>query len=161
MKSGKPYRQRKSPRLSGYDYSQDGAYFVTICTYQGGHFFGPVVEGQMQLTPIGQVAERCWRAIPDHFPAVELDEFVVMPNHLHGILWLRRSKAALGTIVGNFKAAVTRESRRDLDPELGRLWHRSYHDHIIRTEQDLMRIRKYIKHNPQRWQEDKFFIHKP
>lgn len=77
---------RKSPRLQGYDYRQEGAYFVTICTHQRGWLFGEVVEGVMNLNSSGHIAEQCWQAIPDHFPQVEIDAFVVMPNHVHGII---------------------------------------------------------------------------
>jgi len=78
--------RRRSIRLSGYDYSQPGAYFVTICTLNRACLFGDIVNGVMQLNPIGRMVQECWRAIPQHFPHVVLDAFVVMPNHVHGIL---------------------------------------------------------------------------
>ena len=107
------YPQRKSPRLQGYDYTQSGAYFITICTYKQAHWFGHIADGVMVLHPIGQVAADCWAAIPDHFDAVEPDLAVVMPNHVHGIIVLAGGGAALGTIIGNYKAAVTRLVRRE------------------------------------------------
>lgn len=79
---------RRSIRLKGYDYTQPGAYFITICTYHRAHLFGAVVDGEMQLNALGEVARQCWLAIPDHFPHAALDEFVIMPNHVHGILWI-------------------------------------------------------------------------
>lgn len=80
------YPQRKSPRLQGYDYSQAGAYFVTICTHQRLPIFGEICAGEMYLSPIGEIAVACWLELPDHFPQMELDVWVVMPNHMHGII---------------------------------------------------------------------------
>ena len=77
---------RKSIRLPGYDYSQAGVYYVTIVTYQRDSLFGEVVNGEMVLNDFGKIADECWRAIPDHFPLVELGAYVVMPNHVHGII---------------------------------------------------------------------------
>jgi len=80
------YPQRKSPRKRGYDYSQSGAYFVTICTYNRARLFGKIVNDEMQLNDIGRIAEASWGEIPHHFAGVELDCYVVMPNHVHGII---------------------------------------------------------------------------
>lgn len=88
MKYDPERHRRRSIRLKGYDYAQAGAYFVTVCTHQRACLFGIVSDGQMDLNAAGQVAAQCWRAIPDHFPNVRCDEFVVMPNHIHGILWI-------------------------------------------------------------------------
>jgi putative transposase len=77
---------RRSMRLRGYDYSQAGAYFVTICVQHRQHLFGAVVNGEMDLHDLGMIADECWQAIPNHFPFVELDHYVVMPNHVHGIV---------------------------------------------------------------------------
>ncbi|MBW2704487.1 MAG: transposase, partial [Deltaproteobacteria bacterium] len=77
---------RRSIRLKGYDYGQAGAYFVTICAWDRACLFGDVVEDRMRLNDAGRIAEACWLAIPEHFPLVELDAFVVMPNHVHGII---------------------------------------------------------------------------
>jgi len=79
---------RRSIRLKGYDYTQPGAYFITICTANRGCLFGEVVKGNMQLNPLGNIARQCWLAIPDHFPHTALDEFIIMPNHVHGIVWI-------------------------------------------------------------------------
>ncbi len=78
---------RRSTRLKGYDYTSAGAYFITICTHQRECLFGEIVQGEMQLNDFGQIAMDCWQTIPDHFSdRVRLDEFVIMPNHVHGIL---------------------------------------------------------------------------
>ena len=83
-----PERRRRSIRLKGYDYSQPGAYFVTICTHERRCLFGDVVDGEMRLNELGKIARQCWLAIPEHFPHARLDEFVIMPNHVHGIIWI-------------------------------------------------------------------------
>jgi putative transposase len=75
-----------SARLASWDYGSNAAYFITICTHNMVHAFGEVVDGRANLTLLGQAADECWRAIPEHFPFVVLDEFVVMPNHVHGIV---------------------------------------------------------------------------
>jgi REP element-mobilizing transposase RayT len=82
----KHYRQ--SIRLKGYDYTSPGAYFITICSHQRQCLFGAIVDDEMQMSKIGEIAKSCWRTIPDHFAKVQLGEFVVMPNHLHGIIFI-------------------------------------------------------------------------
>ena len=79
-------RYRRSVRLENYDYRQEGVYFTTICTHQHGQLFGEIVQMKMHLNEYGQIALSCWEAIPSHFPHVELDMFVIMPNHMHGIV---------------------------------------------------------------------------
>ena len=88
MKYNPDVHHRRSIRLKGYDYSQPGAYFITICTYRRACLLGDVIEGDMHLNPLGNMAWQCWQAIPDHFPHAVLDAFVVMPNHVHGIVWI-------------------------------------------------------------------------
>ncbi len=85
---GKDRHHRKSIRLPGCDYSRPGAYFVTLCTQDRTHLFGRILDGVMQLNEWGEIALRCWQAIPHHFSNIALDEFVIMPNHMHGILWI-------------------------------------------------------------------------
>lgn len=90
-------RHRRSIRLNGYDYSQTGVYFITICTQNRECLFGEVVNGAMRLNGLGEIAQRCWNEIPAHFPHVKLDAFVVMPNHVHGVLWVvRDDRIAVG-----------------------------------------------------------------
>lgn len=161
--SNNPFPQRKSPRLQGYDYSQSGAYFVTICTHQRSNFFGQIVNDVMHLNSWGGVAEDSWAQIPDHFPTVELDVYVVMPNHVHGILILddvpTQKAPTLGVVVGSYKAAVTRAiNRQGLNPEQWRIWQERYHDHIIRSDKTLSTLREYVANNPARWHEDKFYM---
>ncbi len=180
-----PRPQRKSPRLQGYDYRQEGAYFVTICTYQRVHLFGDVVNGEMKLSSIGQIAENLWLALSGHHPNIVLDAHIVMPNHMHGIIFItdqqdpsqipvgRRpaSSAAslpqkhskgnlagtLSAIVGGYKSAVTRAINQQMGLSAPIIWQASFHDHIIRNERALNHIREYVQTNPTRWEEDTFY----
>ncbi len=170
---------RRSIRLKGYDYTQPGAYFVTLCTQGRAHLFGEVVDGEMRLNEAGLVAEQCWRAIPDHFPHTVLDAYVVMPNHLHGIVWIvvgarhavplptpavplptaeqfgRPVPASLPTIIRSFKSAVTNRINALRQTPGASIWQRNYYEHIIRNEDALNRIRTYIQENPLRWARDR------
>ena len=152
--------QRKSPRLQTYDYSQAGAYFVTICTYRRLPLFGHIPQQGMVLNEAGQIAAACWVAIPDHYPNVELDAFVVMPNHMHGIVCIGGEAAHFQTILGRvinaYKGAVTARIRTQQSAD-ATVWQGRYHDHVIRDENDLNRIRAYIENNPVGWAEDTFF----
>lgn len=150
--------QRKSPRLKDYDYSSSGGYFVTISTQQKQHFFGEITDGTMHLSDVGKIAHDHWAKTPAFYPSVQLSDYVVMPNHVHMILFLRspaNDKPKLGTVIGTYKAAVTRIARRQLD-FTSVIWQTLYHDHIIRNEADLNRIREYVQNNPARWSEDTF-----
>lgn len=93
--------RRRSIRLKGYDYAQAGAYFVTICTHERADLFGDVVHGVMEPNAMGNIVQRCWDAIPEHMPMVELDEFTVMPNHMHGIIVITDGAAPHGSMAGD------------------------------------------------------------
>ena len=86
--SKNPLHHRRSMRLQEYNYSSSGTYFVTICTSNRKCLFGDIVDGKMLLNELGRIARQCWWAIPDHFPHAQLDVFVIMPNHVHGIIWI-------------------------------------------------------------------------
>jgi putative transposase len=156
--------QRKSPRLPGYDYAQPGSYFVTICTHRMQHYFGIIHGTQMILSIEGHIATACWLAIPVHFSGVGLEESVIMPNHMHGIVRLspdtlsgQPPTTTLSTVINHYKAAVTKHARQILGtPAWDRLWHTRFYDHIIRDEQDFRRIQDYILNNPARWAKDRF-----
>jgi REP element-mobilizing transposase RayT len=133
--------------------------------------FGSVAsDGQVALSDWGHVVEACWRAIPDHFREVALNTCITMPNHLHGIVIVRARHASslrtspsfdaptaiprsLGVIVGSFKSAVTRRIREIAARPDETVWQRNYYEHIIRDDDDLQRIRRYIETNPIRWAE--------
>ena len=164
---------RKSIRLKEWDYTEPGAYFVTICTHRREHLFGRVVDGVMELNELGEIVRACWDELPTHFPRVELDAFVVMPNHVHGIIVIMaddivgathasplhpRGPAphSLGAIVGSFKSAVTRRINILRGTPGARVWQRNYWEHIIRNERVLNAIRRYIVYNPDRWTWDRY-----
>jgi putative transposase len=160
--------RRTSMRLRGYDYSVPGAYFVTICVQDRACLFGEVVEGVVRLNLAGLVVESWWGMMPGRFPGVEVDAYVVMPNHLHGVVAMRTTEDGMGRAAGEvtlsrvvqwFKSGTTAEYRRGVETEgwepfRGRLWQRTYYDHIVRDERDLERIRTYIEANPGNWHED-------
>ena len=152
---------RRSIRLKNYDYSQPGAYFVTICTEGRQCFFGQIVEGEMHLSDVGQMVQRLWCAIPERFPYVEIDHFIIMPNHLHGIIVLnpdehtKNCSATLGLVLRRFKALTTRSIRTTNESQFE--WQRNYHEHIIRNGTNLNHIRQYIIDNPIKWAEDELF----
>jgi putative transposase len=151
----------KSPRKADYDYRQPGGYFVTICTHMRLPILGQISQGSMLLNAAGEIAHSHWQQIPAHRSKIELDVFVVMPNHVHGLLWLdegmETASASLSSIIGAYKAGVTREIRRITQDETAIIWQKSFHDHIVRTQNSLDRIRAYVVENPQRWAEDTFF----
>ena len=167
-----PHPQRKSPRLRGYDYRLAGAYFVTVCTHNRACVFGQVLDGEMRVNALGEIATACWTEIPTHFPLADLDVFVVMPNHVHGIIVIDTTPSvteppavsahsgatagSLGAVVGSFKSAVTRAWRQTVDANNAVLWQQRYHDRIIRNERELNAIRQYILANPACWAEDEF-----
>ena len=115
------------------------------------------------LSPYGRIADAVWINLPNKFEMVELDEYVVMPNHIHGIIGIRATvKVAptLGQIIGAYKSRVVHKClglAKIKDKFMGKLWQRNYYEHIIRNEDDLNRIRKYIHNNPSNWTKDKLF----
>ena len=175
MKYDPQKHHRRSIRIKGFDYTDPGAYFITIVTYQRDRIFGNIVDSKMQLNALGVIADECWRAIPEHFPNVELGAHVVMPNHVHGIIVIRADgnasarrgtiyraptkqfgKPVVGsipTIIRSFKSAVTRRAGRELNAT--GIWQRNYYEHIIRNHEDWDRIHWYIESNPSRWADDK------
>jgi putative transposase len=162
---------RKSPRLSGYDYSQDGAYFVTAGVQGRLYLFGEVIEGEMRLNPAGQMIGKWWRELERKFSSLKVDEYhVVMPNHFHGIVFIPELSAPttagghtgppLQRVVQWFKTMTTNEYIHGVKEHgwprfQGSLWQRSFYDHVIRDEASLNRIREYISTNPLRWDLDR------
>jgi putative transposase len=141
-----PRPRRRSPRLEAYDYAAEGAYFVTVCSVGRACIFGRVLWDAMQQNATARIVEACWREIPSHYPGAGTDAFVVMPNHVHGILWLARAGHAppLPRVVSSFKAAASRQAGRPL-------WQRSFYDRIIRNDGELLALRQYVRDNPLRW----------
>lgn len=160
--------QRKQTRLVGHDYTAAGGYFVTLCAYQRQHLFGTISEETMQLSAIGRLVEEEWAATPLHRPNIQLDVFVIMPNHIHGLVFVQESSprptdraqhaaplraGSLGAFVRAYKSAV----RRRVGIELGHqepLWQRNYYEHIIRNADEYDKIAAYIINNPANWKSD-------
>jgi REP element-mobilizing transposase RayT len=161
-------RHRKSIRLKEYDYSLPGAYFITICTYDKQCILSDIIDGELRLRETGKIVEECWNDIPNHFPNVELDEFVVMPDHIHGIIIIHEPVGAihesplpasvyerrtmmLPKIVGRFKMNSAKRINILLAASGSHVWQRNYYEHVLRDDKDLNNIRNYIAGNPVRW----------
>ena len=196
-----------SARLQNWDYGWNGIYFITICVAGREHYFGEITKGKIRMSEIGLLAERFWFEIPQHFPFILLDAFVVMPNHIHGILIIDKvdggrintnimksvetrqclvsehcdnsgfnietrqclvstdatpgqqrfrnpGKNNLSSVIGSYKSVVARYAHRIIS---GFDWQAKFHDHIVRSDDSLKRIREYIQNNPANWRQDKFF----
>ncbi|MDI6853858.1 MAG: transposase [Deltaproteobacteria bacterium] len=164
MREGNFFQPRKPLRLSGFDYGQTGAYFITICTADRENLFGHIIDGQMQENKIGKTVHVLWHDLNNRFNSIETDAFVVMPNHVHGIIivgaqfiapskGLMNQAPTLGDIVRTFKAVSSREIRTSLLSRFA--WQRNYYEHVIRDDKSLNRIREYIVTNPLRWELDR------
>jgi putative transposase len=141
---------------------------VTICTYEKECMFGVIENEEMKLNLEGKIADKCWSKIPELYDNVELDEFIIMPNHVHGIIMIKpvgveyiqplRNKYqhvipnSLGSIIRSYKAAVARECRKKCSSYFG--WQRDFYEHIIHTDKELTNIRKYITENVLKWSLD-------
>ncbi|MFL5657677.1 MAG: transposase [Ktedonobacteraceae bacterium] len=152
-----------SKRLVGYDYSQPGFYFVTICTQQHRLVFSTIVEGQVYLKGPGQIAQSVWVTLPRRFAHVKLHEYVFMPNHMHAIIELTDldsahvgPRAALWEIVRVFKAATSYHIRRS-EGQPWFAWQEEYYDSVVRTDAASQQIRQYILDNPVRWTQDRLY----
>ena len=174
-KSRQTKESRRSLRLKGYDYSQAGAYFVTICTQNRACLFGHIADGQMVLNEYGKIVRDEWLKSSEIRNEIELDEFVVMPNHFHGIAWivgvhekchnavlgahgrapLRREPRSLGSLTAGFKSAVTKRINEIRRTPGVKLWQRNYYEHVIRDENELNSVREYIINNPAQWDTDR------
>ena len=170
-----------SARLKDFDYSSNGVYYVTICTYNRFDYFGRIVNQRMELSEEGKMARAMWRIIPNIFPFVKLDEFNVMPDHIHGIIIIDKRRDAMGNgrdainrvstmpdmtgrggitkrknpmlnkyslsrIIRWFKGRTKFEINK-LSPINNFLWQERFYEHIIRNDEELDKIRKYIKYN--------------
>jgi REP-associated tyrosine transposase len=171
-------RDRHSLRLAAYDYAEIGAYYVTMVTHQRACLFGRILNEEVILNAAGEVAQLTWNELPAHFPGIALDVFIVMPNHIHGIIHITEKRpqsvgaqhaaplptagspqphvqcGSLGAIVRSFKSAVTKRYNERHPGLRIALWQRNYYEHVIRNEPSLIRIRDYIATNPARWSID-------
>ncbi len=177
-------RLRQSIRLPAHDYADPGAYFVTICTNDRRYLFGEVVADKMRLNAAGLMVARWWREVLHKFPLIQLDAYIVMPNHPHGIVVItsdvgaalrgrpghpHRGAPTLGDIVDWFKTMTTSEYIRHVKSDNwpafpGKVWQRNYYERVIRDEEELGRIREYVLRNPAQWaldRENSLALHDP
>ncbi len=185
MKYDPNKHHRRSIRLKGYDYSQAGAYFVTICAYNRECLFGEIVDGKMALNELGEIVREEWIYSTKIRNEIKMDEYVVMPNHIHGIVIIkdvdnvpvgvtgrsplqRRSPLrqddrhphgpkpkSIGSFIAGFKSVVTKRINELRKLPGASVWQPNYYDHIIRDEKEYYKIKNYIKNNPAQWIEDK------
>ena len=166
--------QRRSVRLPGYDYAGAGAYFVTLCTHGRASLFGQVVDGSMRLGRLGRIAEEEWLLTSQVRAEVDLDAFVVMPNHMHMLVLftdtrspdtqdrahgrapLRLTPRSRGALIAGFKSAVTRRVNALRRTPGAPVWQRNYYERVVRDEGELARIREYIVNNEILWGEDEY-----
>ncbi len=180
---------RRSIRLKGYDYSQKGLYFITLCTKNKKHLFGEIINGANHLNQFGEIVREEWLKTTKIRSNISLGEFIIMPNHLHGIIKIdyqtpqqcnsigefRSPSNTIGAIIRGFKGATTKrinQIRRDEFEERsstgellfapngrlfpnGSIWQRNYYENIIRNEQALINISRYIINNPKKWDKDR------
>ncbi|MBI5945544.1 MAG: transposase [Chloroflexi bacterium] len=183
MKFDPQKHHRRSIRLKEYDYTQAGGYFITIAAFQREHLFGEIKNDEMQLSKFGLVAKQQWEKLPKRFPNIELGAFVIMPNHIHGIIQIlddnrrdtaenlknpndessRRTpteqfgkpiKGSIPTIIRSYKSAVTYRINLMRGINGIPVWQGNYYEHVIRNHEDWDRIHRYIKSNPSMWTED-------
>jgi putative transposase len=173
MKYDPDKHHRRSIRLKGYDYSQKGAYFITICTKNRECLFGEIQQEQMNLNDLGRFVYDVWDDLPNHYAHVELDTFVIMPNHIHGIILLSDTPVGAGfkpapttptdtakrqplsEIIRALKTFSARRINAHRNTAGSPVWQRNYYEHIIRDENSLNRIRQYIVDNPKNWNGDR------
>ncbi|MEJ2794955.1 transposase [Iodobacter sp. LRB] len=174
---------RRSIRLQDYDYSQAGAYFITICTQGRECNLGVIENGTMNLSSAGECVYTQWHDLPKRFPNISLDAFIIMPNHLHAILVINpvgallaaplsniapgkdapskgaaSSAPTVGEIIRAFKSLTAIAANRLLNRVGQPFWQRNYWEHVIRDEEEWQTIREYIHHNPQQWKQDRLYM---
>lgn len=171
-----------------YDYAQDGAYFLTLCVQGRECLFGEIGGDEVRLNEFGAIALRVWEELPRRFACVELDAFVIMPNHMHGIVILRepvgagfprpelagasrsealgmqdkpRRRPAIGNIVAYYKYQSTKMMNETRGTPGTRIWQRNYYEHVVRSDEPLCKLRDYIASNPLRWRADQLHPENP
>lgn len=150
--------RRKTNRLGHYNYSQNGAYFITICTQDRRKILSDIVgDGFPVPKSCGKIAEEMIRQIPVKYPTVFVDQYVIMPDHIHMLLRIDcfdgtgNPSPTLGNIIGWYKYQVTKQINLQYGQQGEQIFQRSYYDHVIRNQQDYDEIWKYIENNPRKW----------
>jgi len=169
------FPQRKRIRLKGYDYTTPGYYFITICTDDRENHFGVIKNGNVILTKAGEIVKKVWDELPLHYNNCELDTYIVMPNHFHGIIKLKhlynekesiflplneKKCHGLSEIIRGFKTFSSKRINEELKLKQNQKfkWQKSYYDIIIRNEQQLENIRNYIIDNPLKWESNDGYL---
>ena len=159
------FPNRKSARLKEYDYSSEGAYFITMCVKDRKELLARIVGDDAHIVPkkhlskYGLICDKYISNINEKYENVTVDKYVIMPNHIHlllsvdGTMWASSPTKSIGSVIRSFKTMVTKEIGRSI-------WQRSYYDHVIRCEEDYREIWEYIDTNVLRWEKDKFYIAK-
>ena len=139
-----PFPRRKPTRLPGYDYATPGAYFITTCADGFRCLFGRIEDGMWRPNRLGEIVEECWLQLRTHYPAIDLDEFAVMPNHFHGVVHLQDGAPSLVELVRGFKTFSARRINTVRHSPHTRVWQRSFHDRIVRSDTDLSGLICYL-----------------
>ena len=175
MKFNPDIHHRRSIRLKGYDYSQDGVYFLTVCSYNRECLLGNIINDEMILNDFGKIVWNIWRGLELQYSYMFVDKMVVMPNHLHGILIIRREdidgrggsrtaltvptdhkkQKSLGRIIGAFKTMSTKKVNEIREMTGFPIWQRNFYEHIVISDIELNAIRVYIQNNPFKWGTDR------
>ena len=166
-------KERKLLRLKNWDYSNEGIYFVTICCLSKQKFFGSIFDDQLSLSEIGKIASQYWHEIPAHFSHVKLDEFIIMPNHIHGLIILdysliglchemilqsqfsRPIKNSVSVIINQYKSSIKRWCNKNGHSDFQ--WQSRFYDQILRNEIAIDNVREYIHNNPRNWSVDELY----
>ena len=161
------FEPKKRNRLVGYDYSQDGYYFITVVTNKRKTILGNIISGEFKSAEYGELTSKVFNDIPAHYPGVKLDDLILMPNHIHAIIVINFDGSArpgqefvegknnyglLSKIIKSFKYELTKQCKTYKLQKLE--WQRSFYDHIIRDEKGYLRIKEYMKNNPLKWELD-------
>ncbi len=154
----------ESTRLKEWDYSSPGYYFVTICANKRECLFGEIIDRKMVMNEFGKIVQNCWDDLVNHYEWIQLDEFIVMPNHIHGILVIRsistknKKQQGLSEIIRALKSYSAKRINIKRNTPGVSVWQPRFYDHIIRDEDDLLMIREYIHNNPAKWEEDEEYV---
>jgi len=166
VKTDQDKHHRHSIRLKDYDYSNPGAYFVTICSHKSENIFGKISNGKVNLSKFGKVVKSVLLDLPKYYPDIRLDVFSIMPNHFHGVIFIvgaglkpaptgQRKRYPLSEIVRGFKTFSSRHINEIRNMPGIPVWQRNYYEHVVRNENKLNLIRQYILNNSLQWQYDR------
>jgi REP element-mobilizing transposase RayT len=164
MKSSpRKIHHRRSIRLKEFDYSREGAYFLTICTHKRECIFGNIIDEHSELSKYGHIVESVWMDLPKHYNNIQLDEFVIMPNHIHGIIFIvgagfkpaPTTRYPLSEIIRGFKTFSSRKINESRNTPGVPVWQRNFYERVIRNDRELKDIREYVDYNPLKWGFDK------